>query len=444
MQHVNYNRVPSSIQTMISTLRCPYCESALEVIHGLNAAGPLPQEYGVLRCACAEYPVVEGIPILQHTDGLSGVISLIKGGDSRGALLQALNVYRVNWAHRSRWHQFRYHLNCRKLVDSKDATFEQAVNLVRRPKVFSDYLLHRYANPSFLAAVGVLQLLGSLDGTGERSPRVLDLACGAGHSSFLMRLLFPNLSIVSADHDFVSLYLAKRFLAPGSMHICIDAEVGSPFPKDHFDAIFCLDAFHYLRPKAAVVRELKRIVKPGGLWLFPHLHNALQKNITAGIPLSPEHYLRCFDSPDVRLFAEGELVRELTERHVLDLQRSPDMATLNAAPTLTLVGGNANLWRKHQDFPSTLCKHAASLTINPIYRPSSSSQEEWKLTWPNDVMKAECSEAEAILPRSWKRNRSELDALLRAGDSAAGNPTLADLVAKFVLVALPPNYCARN
>jgi SAM-dependent methyltransferase len=436
---------------MISQLRCPYCDSSLEVIHGLDASTLLRSDYGVLRCGCAEYPVVEGIPILQHTDGLPGVISLIKDGESRGALLQALNVFRVKWAHRSRWHQFRYHLNCRQLADRENTTFEEAVNLVRRPKVFSDYLFHRYANPSFLAAVGVLQLLGSIQNSGSDSApadvhthRVLDLACGAGHSSFLMRLLFPRLSIVSADHDFVSLYLAKRFLAPDSVHVCIDAEVANPFPENYFDAVFCLDAFHYLHSKAAVVSELKRIVKSDGLWLFPHLHNALQKNITAGIPLSPEHYLRCFDSPDVKLFDESELVRGLTERHTLDLQRSPDMATLNAAPTLALVGGKTDLWRQHQDFPSALCKHPGNLTINPIYRASSSSQgEEWQLIWPNDVMKAECSEAEAILPRSWKRNRGELDALLRA-DSAADNSNLADLVAKFVLVALPPNYCVRN
>jgi SAM-dependent methyltransferase len=451
----------------ISELHCPYCGSALELVSRMPERSLSDREdkiqYGVLRCACYEYPIVEGIPIIQHLEGLSVIVTLIKKREGRRALLQALNVFRVKWAHRSRWHQFRYHLNCRRFVAREDLSFEDAVNLVRRPQVFSDYLLHRYANPSFMAAVGVLQLLGTLgaraaaeparadddrNATPARPPRrVLDLACGAGHSSFLMRQLFPALSVVSVDHDFVSLYLAKRFLAPDTTHLCLDAEVPSPFVDEYFDAIFCLDAFHYFQSKRAILAELKRVARPQALWLFPHLHNALQANITAGVPLSPEKYLECFSALDARLFDETEIIRGLSERHTLELERQLSIPELNKAQTLTLIGGTPELWRGHHGFPSALCKNRERLVINPIYRQSwQSNNLELNLTWPNDVMREECSGAEAFLPCQFRLSRGEWTQLFEKNPSL-NMERLHELVAKFILVPLPSLYTndrARN
>jgi len=431
---------------LLATLHCPYCGSDLELISPparqseTRSAGVL--QYGILRCGCHQYPVVEGVPILQQVEGLQQVVAFIQTGDNRRALLQAMNVFRVKWAQRTRWHQIKYHLNCRRLVATPDLHFQDAVDLARRPKVFSDYLFHRYANPSFLGAVGPLLLLECLKGRAvpDQPARVLDLACGAGHSSFLMRLLHPELSVVSVDHDFVSLYLAKRFLAPDATHLCLDAEVPSPFADDCFDAVFCLDAFHYFHSKQAIVAELKRVVKPEALWLFPHLHNALQHNITAGIPLSPERYLACFDSHDARLFDETTILHGLSQRRTLDLQAELTRGELEKSPNLTLVAGAQSLWREHRLFPSAFCRQQSRLALNPIYAWKSRQDHlEGALIWPNEVMKEECRGVEAVLPATCRLNKRELREFL-AGDSSSSNARLNELVAQFVLVALPPNY----
>ena len=227
--------------SLISALHCPYCGSGFDIVsHPSSRPSANSLSYGILKCACHHYPVIEGIPIIQHVDGLESITARIREGNLQRALLVAMNVFRVKWARRTRWHQLRYCLDCLKLISRTELCFEDAVNLVRQPNVFSDYLFHRYANPSFLAAIGPLHLLGTLTEDSTIAPlattatfrepiRVLDLACGAGHTSFLMRLLFPELAVFSVDHDFVSLYLAKRYLAPDSTYLCLDAEVPSPF-----------------------------------------------------------------------------------------------------------------------------------------------------------------------------------------------------------------------
>jgi len=451
---------PGVSLSFLSTLHCPYCGFAL----GLSSANSIADavDYGILRCACHEYPIVGGIPILQQIEGLDRVVEYIRALDSKRALLHALNVFRVRWAHRSRWHQVRYHLNCRRVVSDTTTTFEDAARLLRRPKVVADYLIHRYANPSFLAAVAPLMLLGHLerrpeqigdanhrtsDRTSDPHTRVLDLACGAGHASFLMQLLYPGLSVVSADQDFVSLYLAKRFIAPDATHLCWDAHVPSPFPDHCFDAVFCLDAFHYFRSKTAVVAELKRIMRAEAFWLFPHLHNSLQHNIVAGIPLSPEQYLECFGFREARIFDEIALLLGLSQRRLVDLGTEHPLSKLNESQTLTYVRGGRDVWQLHDGFPSAFCRTRSTLLVNPIYRGRWHLDNlELELVWPNELIRNECSAAETVLPPKLQIGKSELRQLrqLSAQMSTADWDRLGDLVARFVLVPLPPHYSHNN
>ncbi len=37
-----------------------------------------------------------------------------------------------------------------------------------------------------------------------------------------------------------------------------------PFPGGYFDGVFCCDAFHHFRDQDAAVREIVRVVRPGG------------------------------------------------------------------------------------------------------------------------------------------------------------------------------------
>ena len=438
-------------------LRCPYCGSGLEWSAGEPPAAfttPLDiTRFAVLACACHRYPVVAGIPILQHKDGLERVVRLIDEGDHGAALLAALGAFRITWARKSRWFQFRYMLGCKRLVSDDDLSFEDAVQITRRPKVFADYLFHRWANPSFLAALGPLMLLGTLrkggpqagspapDAKGDiSSPAILDVACGAGHSSFVMRLLFPWLSVVSTDQDFVSLYLAKRYLAPDAAAFCIDAAVPSPFPAGSFDAVFCLDAFHYFQSKCLVRDDLRRIVNRDGLWILAHLHNALQANITPGTPLPPEHYLEMFSALDGRLLDESIILDDVVRKNVLDLREQAPMDDLKAAQSFTFIAGTGDLWTVHKGFAETVAQRRNSLALNPIYaRRGDGSAEQVALRWPNDVIARECAAVARILPSPHRLPRHGIESLLK-DDHGSRREELEELVRHFVLVPLPARY----
>jgi SAM-dependent methyltransferase len=321
------------------------------------------------------------------------------------------------------------------------------LQLVRKPRVFADYLLHRYANPSFLAAVSLMPILepflkGAKIGSAANGlpPRVLDLGCGAGHSSFLLTVLFPHVAITASDQDFVSLYLAKRFLAPNAEYVCSDVEVPSPFPDSYFDAVHCLDAFHYFRSKMAIVGELRRVLKRDAVWVFPHLHNALADNVTAGTPLSPEHYARCFEFLDPTLFDEADLLR-----HTGEIRRAPRssgaaVARLRGAQTVALVGGVKDPLDAARPLRELVGDAGVGLRINPIY------QGRWRgdtlrleLRWPNERLHEECRAADDVLPRECELTKSQVRRLRGAG-GAADDPQIRELTSRFVLVPLPRNY----
>jgi SAM-dependent methyltransferase len=386
---------------------------------------------------------------LQQREGLERIVGAVMRGDRHGALMEALNAFRVTWARKSRIHQITYRLACRRLLAAESTSFREAVNLVRKPQGFADYLLHRWANPSFLAATATMAVLEQLvpadDGRKAGVPdapsgvrtraRILDLACGAGHSSFLMRLLYPQIEVVSADHDFVSLYLARRFFGEDGTYVCIDAEAPSPFPDNHFQAVFCLDAFHYFRSKRATVQELRRVAMGDALWLFPHLHNALQENVTPGVPLAPEKYLELFEFAAPRIFDEMALLQEIVETQRLDLRAAADPQVLRRANALSLIGGGTDTWRVYTAHFHRVARRQDALAFNPIYahKPTTGGLS-LNIEWPNPVMRRECGAVEAVLPRA-------LDVSLPLPlDTSAPRSTLSDLISRFVIVPVPPKY----
>ena len=443
--------------SLLHNLHCPYCESPLELVftvgQTVRSANGNSSDYGILRCACGHHPVIHGIPVLQHTEGLNRVLNRIKAGDCRGALLQALNLFRVKWANRTRWHQLRYNLNCRRVVARPDLSFAQAVDLLRRPRGFSNYLYHRYANPSFLAAMAPLLLLNSIAnpaggvGTTSQTPghdgspvRVLDLACGAGHASFLIRLLYPDISLICADQDFVSLYLAKRYQAPDAAHVCIDTEAPSPFPDGYFDGVFCLDAFHYFHAKIAIISELKRVIAGRGIWIFPHLHNALQSNITAGIPLSPEDYLRLFSGIEPKLFSELEVLRALSSNLSFDWCTGKSAEELQDAPALTLVAGSEEQFGTKPAPLSAFCRQPDRLAINPIYSVVRKGSKAFlTLKWPDEMFRNECKSVEDYLPSTFVLDADDLCAIAD-GTLEWAAPRTQELLSCFVVVPLPARY----
>jgi SAM-dependent methyltransferase len=455
---------------LLEQLHCPYCDGSFRLENPIPAHGS-DVDYGLLRCSCYRYPIVHGVIIL-HQHGGANISRHLEGGNTEAALRSALYDLVPNNA-RTRKKQVLDFLSqagipaattfargdasrTYRSLTQRELSFQEAAELLH-PQRYADYLVHRFANPSFLASLALLPALQSINGgSPNRNAEIeehlaakrplLDLGCGCGHSTYVIRLLFPELPVVAADHDFINLYLSRRFLAPEAIPVCIDLEAPLPFDDEAMSGVFCLDAFHYVRSKVALVKELDRAVAPNGIWLFSHLHNALVHNEAAGMPLRPEDYLRCFERSEPKLLVESVLLERLAGGKALDLTDSSSENELNQANALCMVGSRCfDLEHQYLNTLELFLADSRPLHINPIYRISEVAQQiQLQASWPNPRLESECSAIDAYLPEQtcieqsvWERLRGQA---LEEKDMSA----LRDVLRSFVLVPLPDAYLAHG
>lgn len=109
----------------------------------------------------------------------------------------------------------------------------------------------------------------------NESPRVLDVATGTGrlplalmrHKRFRGRVIGVDLSQRMLEQA------AAKLVHPRVQWVCAPAE-GLPFPADTFDVVTCLEAIEFMTKREAALRELIRVLRPGGILLATNRLNA--------------------------------------------------------------------------------------------------------------------------------------------------------------------------
>lgn len=415
---------------------------------------------GVLRCECYRYPVLSGIPILrqQSPEGthVDPIVKWIEKGDLEAATRAALRLPPASSSSAG---------GIRRLISSAlwpgRANGRQASPQVLAPgddfrsalyawkaRAFADYLYYRHSNPSFMAATILICLLRELNRTEVSVPaassrtRILDLSCGLGHASFLMGALFPDLEIVAVDWDFANLRLAQQFVAPDATFICVDGEIPLPFADGEFSACLDLDGLHYIHSKAALLKELDRVLRRDAIWLFPHLHNALQKNVAPGVPLAPAGWRRLFAFIPNRLLPESDLIAGFSRFDECDLACETGSEQLDVSPTLAAVATRREgFWHVRQGLSQIIAEGADKLGVNPLLQLDwSAARLQMTAGWPSEGLREECTLAGIALPESLILDRADVT---RAGLDDAGPVDRAferELIRRFVLVPLSPGY----
>lgn len=104
-----------------------------------------------------------------------------------------------------------------------------------------------------------------------RAPLVLDVATGTG------RLPLALLSHTHFQGRIVAVDLSRAMLARAADKLAEDAHRAAlvwcpaetlPFADNLFDLVTCLESLEFMANPAAVLRELVRVLRPGGLLLF--------------------------------------------------------------------------------------------------------------------------------------------------------------------------------
>jgi ubiquinone/menaquinone biosynthesis C-methylase UbiE len=99
-----------------------------------------------------------------------------------------------------------------------------------------------------------------------KSPLVLDVATGTGRLPLAMlRHAHFQGRVVGTDLSRKMLSQAAEKVADPRVSLLWCSAEKLPFPDDSFDVVTCLEALEFMERPAEVVRELARVLRPGGL-----------------------------------------------------------------------------------------------------------------------------------------------------------------------------------
>lgn len=124
--------------------------------------------------------------------------------------------------------------------------------------------------------------LHAIDGTDLTGRDVLEAGSGrGGGASYISRQLRPQ-SMIGLDFSRKAVDLCTRHhRVPGLTFVCGDA-LSMPFPDASFDAVVNIESSHCYEDMGQFIAEVKRVLRPGGRFLFADLRSAEGADILRG------------------------------------------------------------------------------------------------------------------------------------------------------------------
>jgi SAM-dependent methyltransferase len=104
--------------------------------------------------------------------------------------------------------------------------------------------------------------------------RFLDLACGPGFGAQrLVEFGPPGCEVVGVDKSADFLRVARSTIFPGAKTRFVQQDLNHglpPLPAGYFDGILFNGAFHFIKDKPALLRQMRTVLRPGGLLVIGH------------------------------------------------------------------------------------------------------------------------------------------------------------------------------
>ena len=101
----------------------------------------------------------------------------------------------------------------------------------------------------------------------SKTMNILDAGCGVGATSVHLALKYPNSHFTGIDLTPIEIKLAHQLQKQKQTHntkfIC-GSYLKCDFKKNYFDAIFALESSCYAENKKRLIKEMNRLLKPGG------------------------------------------------------------------------------------------------------------------------------------------------------------------------------------
>jgi SAM-dependent methyltransferase len=437
-------------------LECPYCGSdfRVEVVIEKKEDELIN---GCVECECSEFPVLEGILILNEKSLNKQIIELIKERRVEEAVIRYLgcdSFELINSLERvsifpppvpskishalgqilSRLAKSRAERKYGRLYKRYSDNNISFHNLLGKGK-FETYLKHRFSAESFWSLYPFLPLLK------KKQERILDLNCGTGHTSFVISQSVRPQQLCCADLSFKHLYLAKKYFAQNAEFVCLDANLSLPFKNETFSSILISDAVHYVHSHASLAHEMERILFPDGLLLFLHVHNSLTNNLAAGFPLTPKAWANLFRAGklETKVLPERNVVENFLLHNKLDLVEEYTEDTLNSSNAIILlVTLDKSLLTTYDKVNRDFLSAKNNLIINPIYEMT---EKEDQILLERPLHEYSLGDSypisEKYLPKKHKICKESISGRqIRISDLEK----VEDLMKKFIIINVPEKY----
>jgi ubiquinone/menaquinone biosynthesis C-methylase UbiE len=377
----------------LELIRCAYCGGELSFSKIIEAdKGEV--SYGLVRCACSEFPVLGGILNLKFTL-LNNyyLVRLLNEGKPNQAIALAL----LNEA--DRYCRILAFMESKGLLGRALAKTLTTLLMIKARRVYGKYsddevsfcdlldstspqdrfttfLKHRFSAEALWTLYPFLPLLK------ENNKRILDLACGAGHASFVISACVRPDHLVCADEAFSSLYLAKKYMAPESEFVCLDANYPLPFKDGIFTSVLMMEAIEYIVARSSLAREMERILTPQKLLLMLHMPNSPTYDEYAGYRLTPrsrappsawiDFFQHNIPKLAVKTLPNRELLADFISKNQLNLSGEYSDSELSSSDNLAIVGtSDSSLFRLYKEVANIFLSSKSNLVINPIYKTQS-------------------------------------------------------------------------
>lgn len=242
---------------MFSLLICPYCKKFLS-FRFLNKSNN--KSYGIAKCGCDEYPIVEEIIYLLKDDGLLNrrVVALLKRGKYTKAVWKCL----TNSAKTHKFLVFFVYLLKRYFKINLPLSYTyKLLKLIGPSRDWFEYLLKRGERDDIHIAFKLIQK--------NYDPERLFIDIGFGTGSFLETFgggYKPKIkSYIGIDKNFFSLLIAKVYTKTSNpLLVCSDVEFGIPIKSNAASDILLLVCLCHLYNKSFALSEVYRVLKKNG------------------------------------------------------------------------------------------------------------------------------------------------------------------------------------
>lgn len=445
-------------QEILKLMKCPYCDSNLYPEEIYIEKDELIE--GQIACECSKYPILDGILLLSSSPLKHRLVQLIRKRRSKEAIGLALTNFNNDTSSIAKiagftgvggriFETFVWQI---EKLDAKICQRKYSMGIVRPfcdflgKGNFDNYLKDRFSAESLWSLYPFIQMLEASGG------RILDLSCGAGHSSYILSTYIKPIQLFCADYSFRNLFLAKNYIVKDATFLCIDANYPLPFKDGIFSSLLMLDAFHSIQSRASLAREMERVISSQGLLLLLHEHSSLYRDFAYGHPLPPSGWARLFQRLPVKVLSEKTVVEDFILRDRLDLDKKYSAADLNTSMALAIVGSwDPSVLRIYRNLWSNILINKRNLIINPIYSIKyDSATILLKRKFPSEYFRREYPLTEKYLPEkcilSSKLAKSIRGRILEMDYSNALEKDLREieqLMKNFVIISVPSNYCGQ-